>query len=203
MGLPNMRFYYWGANIRSLAFWYRYNLRSDGPEWTTVELNSVQNMSLSALLGAPLNQPIPQQIKNPVIRSTMRVWTQFRRTFGFTEFSILSPVASNHLFALSQYDTSFIDWHKKGIISFSDLFEGNSFSSFEELSNKLNLPKTQFFRFLQVRNFVRHVLPGFPNRPSPNPIYTFISLNPTSKGALSTLCHNISMWQQLPLDFVK
>lgn len=37
-------------------------------------------------------------IENPVIRSTLRVWTQFRRMFGYTGFSVLSPNASNHLF---------------------------------------------------------------------------------------------------------
>ena len=94
----------------------------NGQPWS---LNSVQNVSLSALLCAPLNHPIPQQIKNPVIRSTLRVWTKFRRTFGYAEFTILSPIASNNFFAPSQYDTSFIDWHKRGIISFSDLFKGS------------------------------------------------------------------------------
>lgn len=35
---------------------------------------------------------------------------------------------------------------------------------------------------------MHHVIPGYPNKPSPNPIDTFFSFKPASKGALSSLC---------------
>lgn len=66
---------------------------------TPMLLGSFEVASLSALLGAPLNRPIPQQINNPIVHSTLKVWTtQFRKPFGCADFWTLSRIASNLFF---------------------------------------------------------------------------------------------------------
>ncbi|KAF3841554.1 hypothetical protein F7725_007416, partial [Dissostichus mawsoni] len=99
----------------------------------------------------------------------MKVWVQFRRSFGYKDFALLSPVASNHLFVPSRHDSTFQDWHRKGISQFKDMFTNGNFMSFDQLSEKYNLPKTHLFRYLQARHYVRSVLPCFPKEPDSNP----------------------------------
>lgn len=105
----------------------------NGQLWSLIRLKS---MSLTALLSIPLSLPIPPQINNPVVRSTLKVWTQFRKAFGYADFSILSTIPLNQFFTPSQHDLFFSDWIIEGIISFSKLFKVNCLLSFEELSKE-------------------------------------------------------------------
>lgn len=50
-------------------------------------------------------------------------------------------------------DKGFVLWENAGFKTLKDLFESDRIMSFDQLSLKYNLPKTHFFRFLQVRNF--------------------------------------------------
>ncbi|KAF3856803.1 hypothetical protein F7725_017526 [Dissostichus mawsoni] len=155
--------------------------------------------TLQALLGSPLSQFSSKSIANPVVRHTLKVWVQFRRSFGHKDFSLLSPVASNHFFVPSRHDSTFQGWHGKGISQFKDMFTNGNFMSFDQLSEKYNLPKTHFFRYLQARHYVRSVLPCFPKEPDSNPVDMFLSFNPMSPKAMSTLYRNISTLIQAPL----
>lgn len=203
MGLPDFRHYYWAANIRCLAFWNHFYLQPTRPEWTTLELESCGGLTLPALLSAPLGRPVPVLISNPVVRHTLRIWAQFRRAYNFNDLSLLSPTASNHLFVPSLRDLTFQNWHEKGIKWFKDLFIDGSFTSFDQLSQKYDLPRSHFYRFLQARHYVSSILPTFPAEPNPNPIDGFLSFDPTVKGAISILYDIISNLRSAPLDRIK
>lgn len=135
MALPNFRFFYWAANIRCLLFWSYFHNRSDCPSWVAMELGPAKNFSIPPLVGSSL--PLP-----PVVRHTLRMWAQFRRHFGLSDFWLSSPISANHLFQPSLLDPTFQEWRGLGIGHFRDLFIGNSFASFEQLTEKYNLPKT-------------------------------------------------------------
>lgn len=47
--------------------------------------------------------------------------------------------------------------------------------------------KTIFFRYLQVRSFIRSAYPRFPNLPEPTSLYLFLTPLPTMKGIISVL----------------
>lgn len=138
-----------------------------------------------------------------MVRHSIRIWIQFRKFFGYQSLSLLSPIASNHLFTPSRSDSTFQRWHEKGIKSFASMFQDGCFVSFNKLSEKYNLPNTHFFRYLQVRQYVRANLPGFPSEPIVNAIDTFLSFDPLSRGALSKLYSIISMQKQSPIDRIK
>lgn len=95
MSLPNFRFYYWAANIRCLVLWLHSHLQPNSPTWTCLEANSSRGTSLPALLGAALPL-LPGSTGNVVVRSSLRVWTQFRRSLGLQLPSLLCPIASNN-----------------------------------------------------------------------------------------------------------
>lgn len=45
-------------------------------------------------------------------------------------------------------------WFKKGIETFGGLFKDGTLQTFEDLSLQYGLPRTQFFKYLQVRHFI-------------------------------------------------
>lgn len=51
-------------------------------------------------------------------------------------------------------DTDFRRWDTKGITKLGDLFSNDSLMSFEQLTQKYQLPKQDFFRFLQIRHYI-------------------------------------------------
>jgi len=51
---------------------------------------------------------------------------------------------------------------EKGIISFRDLFLNGTFVDFESLSHN-DFPRTDFFRYLQVRSFIKDYCSTFPH----------------------------------------
>lgn len=192
MALPNFKFYYWAANIRCMLYWWHYHLNRNCPSWVTMESSACQQTSLSGFMGAALPAFGHRPTNNPVVNNALRVWVQFRKTFGFQKSSILSPIAVNHLFAPSMQDNTFQQWHGAGLHCFKDLFVENTFASFEQMSEKFGLPNSHFFRFLQVRHYVKCQVPSFPSLPPVYPLDAFFSLDPFSKGAVSRLYNLIS-----------
>ncbi len=79
-------------------------------------------------------------------------------------------------------DGAFKIWHRKGLKYFDDLCIDNCFVSFSQLTETFGMAKTHFFRFLQIRDFIKRVTTHFPYKPRVNLIDTFLSVNPTSKG---------------------
>lgn len=120
-----------------------------------MEQHSCSSVSLVSMLCAPLPVTVGAHTDNPIVRGSLRIWAQFRKHFGNVQALLSMPLSSNFLFKPSLVDTAFLTWARKGINSVGDLFVDGTFASFDYLVNKLSLPKTHFFRYLQVRDFVR------------------------------------------------
>ena len=75
---------------------------------------------------------------------------------------LLGPLCNNHIFLPSKLDSAFTLWKGKGIVSFCDLFLNGTFVDFESLFHKHDLPRTNFFRYLQVRCFIKDHCSTFP-----------------------------------------
>ncbi len=52
-------------------------------------------------------------------------------------------------------DTGFKLWCEKGIVKLQDLFIDNNLMSFQQIMDKYELSKSEFFRFLQIRHFIQ------------------------------------------------
>lgn len=187
LALPNFRFYYWACNLRAVQFWLHFEGSASPPAWIVMESQSAKPASLSALVHAPVNHPISPYSKSIIVKSTVRVWRQFRRYFGLQAPSRLAPLAPNLLFHPSIIDGAFSSWQARGIKAIKDLYNDDIFSSFQQLSDKLALPKNNFFRYLQIRSFVRNVYPSFPNLPEPTALDPFLTPLPAMRGMISML----------------
>ncbi|KAF7645017.1 hypothetical protein LDENG_00211670 [Lucifuga dentata] len=80
-GLPNLRYYYWAANIRALLYWMNYS-PGTAPKWVILENSSCSSSSicLQALLCTklPLAEPISKFSLNPIVKHSFTIWSQFR-----------------------------------------------------------------------------------------------------------------------------
>lgn len=166
MAAPDFQAYYWASNIRAIVHWLYEDPGADAPSWYVLEALSHQPSSLPALVYS--STPVPSSNISNMVRSTLRIWTQMCHHFGWTSFSVKAPIHSNHNFGPSLIDKSFLNWQKLGIRCFNDLYSDGLFSSFDLLCVKFNLPKSNFFRYLQVRDFLRKTLSSFPSLPPCN-----------------------------------
>lgn len=155
MALPNFRYYYWAANIRILQYWLQYEIWNTPPAWLEIEALSSQRVSLSALAHSPVKCPPSTHTKNIIVKTSWRIWSQFRRHFGLQTYSTLAPLASNHTFPPSLQDGAFNNWANLEIRSIKDLFINDTFASFQQLSDKFALPKHNFFRFCRFGTLLK------------------------------------------------
>ena len=49
----------------------------------------------------------------------------------------------------------------QGLVTLKDLYINKQFVTFAQLKKKFSLPTTHFFRYLQIRNYVRQCVPNF------------------------------------------
>ena len=97
MALPNFRFYYWASNLRILQYWLRSNTLHPRPAWLAMESFSSKPVSLTSLVHSPINSPVSLYAKNIVVKTSLRIWNQFKRHFGLQAFSTSAPLAANHV----------------------------------------------------------------------------------------------------------
>ncbi|CDQ57897.1 unnamed protein product [Oncorhynchus mykiss] len=114
---------------------------------------------------------------NPIIHSTVQIWKQIKVHFE------LRPILS---FAPSNLDNTFERWGELGISTIGDVFIEGTFASFELLRETYNLPRSNFFRYLQIRDYVRKHLPTFGNA-KPSKFDRCIQICPTSDKLISRL----------------
>lgn len=203
MALPNFKLYYWAANLKIIQFWAHSGTVFSSPFWLEMEAASCGPVSLSALAHAPIKSSSANYTGNIIVRTSLRIWNQFRRHFGLQTYSILAPITANHMFQPSLVDAAFTIWSNLGIKSFKDLYIDNVFASFEQLSEKFDLPKHHLFRFFQIRSFVINTFPRFPNVPIESPLDTFLKPAPALKGLMSYFYSHIHSLCLTSLDSIK
>ena len=138
---PNLRNYYSAANIHKMTLW----TQEPTLNWCWLEAKSCASTSLLALLSS--NLPIcPTQFSfNPIVVSTLRIWSQFRLAFGLQGLCNHSPIRNNHLFPPPGNDMAFSLWQRSGRVKLKDLYIDNIFCSFNELCEKCHLQNLIYF----------------------------------------------------------
>lgn len=150
LALLNFIYYYWACNIQKVLHWVHFD-RDQCDSWLTIEYTT-SHLHLGSLVCAAL---APMTIQSNIIVITAKIWAQFRRHFGLTNISIYSPIWENHNCPPASFDASFQTWHTKGIKLWLNLFAKGRFLQFSELSETFSLSKSNFFRYLQIKNFVQ------------------------------------------------
>uniref|UniRef100_A0A8C7ZH32 Reverse transcriptase domain-containing protein n=1 Tax=Oryzias sinensis TaxID=183150 RepID=A0A8C7ZH32_9TELE len=188
MGLPNFQFYYWACNLKNISYW----ITEKSPNWMEIEQNHCTPSSPKAFVFADITTISLKNIKDLVVSHTVRIWKQIVRHFGLQANPLSGPIVKNHLFSPSMKNDNFADWFHRGLRVFKDLYIDGLFPSFELLKDKYNLPNTHFFKFLQVRDFVRHNSPNYPQLPEESVTDSLFLKDPATRGGISHLYNKLS-----------
>lgn len=203
MALPNFQIYYWAANIRCLLYWFLDPSSMDSPGWLHIESHSCSPVSLSALLCSSIPLHSPQDCQNPVLLQSLKIWSQFRKHYGLVSLSVYAPVTSNHLFPASLLDHTFYQWFQNGVLNIKSLYENDTFMSFDQVRETFHLSPNNFFRYLQVRHFVRSHFTQFPSIPVSSSLDAILEVQPALRGTISRLYAKIFDLEACSLMIVK
>lgn len=198
LALPSFIHYYWAANVQKVLFW----LHLPDTSWCVLEGQSCCSSSLPALVYSSLPIKMSQFTSNPIVLSTLRIWTQFRCHYKFTSASLLGPISRNHLFPPSSLDLTFTQWSRKGLTCFKNLYSNDTFDSFDNLCGKYDLPRSNFFRYLQIRHCTNTHFPSFPALP-PETVWERMTLLFTQKGLISSLYAQLMSLENQDLSKIK
>lgn len=203
LALPNFIHYYWAANIQKVAFWASSFPDGEGPNWCLMERRACGSADAVSLVCSPLPLSVKLHSNNPVVTSTLRIWKQFRVHFGFKKAILNMPILRNPFFKPALMDTAFHIWFQRGLKSVADLFHDSVFVSFDFLVQKYGIPRSHFFRYLQIRDFTHKQFPSFPSSPPDSPVNVCISLDPSRPGCVSKLYNIIQSISSPSLSHVR
>lgn len=194
LGLPVFKHYYWAANSRALTYWKGGSAKAaENPLWLQLEAAAAVNTSsLPALLFSD-PAPVAKLINhNFIVKNSLRILKQIKVACQVPSVSIHAPICQNHSFLPARLDGVFAAWREKGIKTFSDLYINSQLASFSQLSNKFNLPNSHFFRYLQIRHYVKENWPHLDSTPTTNPFLETLLLAPDSKQLISKFVGSFS-----------
>ncbi len=170
-------------------------MNRDNLWWALLEQLSSSPASSASMLGGPLPLTMGTHANNLIFRDTIRIWTQFS-TLTNTGFNIhafhLKPI-----FKPSLTDSSFQEWFERGICWVGDLFTDGLFDSFDHCVRQHNLPKSNFFRNLQICNFTHT---HFPSKPSACPLDECLKIKPCLSG-LSGVLADVALFRKWKATF--
>lgn len=201
--MPNYMHYYWAANTSKLNILMRPPESEQMPLWALMEQRSYSPIALSSLICAPLPMSKRSLGHNPVTQGSLKIWKQLRIHFRCKQGLPLAPISANALFPPSLIDTTFQLWTRTGVGLVRDFFKEGHFMSFQQLQTKLNIPQSHFFRYLQVRSFIKkHFSPSLQNLQS-SWLEECLKADPLQRGCVSVIYKLLQGAATPSLDHIK
>ena len=152
LGLPNLKNYYWAAQINAIVAWIGNDREAI---WTQIEQDSVRGTSLSVLPFIDIKSVNKIKIKNEWIKHTLKVWTTVKKMLrGPETISRAMLIVGNIEFPPSVWDSGFRRWANKGLCTINQLFKETEFKSFPQLQEQFGLPSNDLYRYLQIRHYI-------------------------------------------------
>ena len=189
LGLPCFLHYYWAANARVMVYWQfaqEKDVRPALPPWLAIEKSLTPKTSLTATLFSSPRPLASFREDHFTLSNGQRIWNQIRKACELRNTSIHAPIWHNHAFPPSFTDSAFKDWSRKGIVTVEDLYINGHFASFDQLVSKFSPLKTQFFRYVQLRNYVRQNIPSFESLPADDSMSKILLGSPEAKNLISS-----------------
>lgn len=152
LGLPNLKYYYWAAQLTAVVAWIK-NDKESG--WVEIEQSSVKETPLSILPYINIKSGTKIKTENEWVKHTLKTWTKIKKFFGVPEsISRAMPIVGNIEFLPSIWDRGFRTWADKGLKTINQLFSGNEFKSFSQIQEQFTIPSTDMYRYFQIRHYI-------------------------------------------------
>ena len=134
---------------------------------------------------------------------TVKIWNQFRRSFTLNNISLFGPITKNNPFPPSVLDGAFGVWYRSGIHSLQNVYADNNFASFEQLVDRFNIPRSHFFRYLQLQNFIASHSNCFPLYPCVILLDSIFKLGKNLKQIIGKIYGLLNLFNLSTLDYLK
>lgn len=154
LALPSFQLYYWACSLRVIAL-LLFNNDNEHQAWMELEKDQCTPYDLTSIILSPTVLKKSFYRNNFIIHSTFRVWKQIKTAFNANSLSFLLPITNNPSFLPSTMDNGFKHWKDVGIKRIGNLYLNGKFATFTEIQETYGLNKNNFFRFLQIRNYVQ------------------------------------------------
>ena len=152
LGLPNLKMYYWAAQLRAIVAWM---VKDEETGWVSIEQNSLPGISISTLPFLSKQSQKKIKIDNIWVKNTLKVWNNVQKQLkGSVALSRAMPILGNIEFLPSLVDNTYRRWAEKGLKIMNELFDGNTLKSFSQLQDKFDLPSSDLYRYLQIRHYI-------------------------------------------------
>lgn len=154
MALPNFKDYFYAAQIRPLINLCNPSFQA---RWKDIELSTLVDPPVQAILPQKHLGKCIDKVQNPWIKVQLKIWNMIRDEYKLNKLQTIQWCAYDPEFKPNAIDKRFKSWILKGITTYHSLTEKGQLKNFEKLKEDYNLEKTDFFRFLQVRNRFEHI----------------------------------------------
>lgn len=152
LGLPNLQYYYWAAQLRTVLSWL---LERPDSYWVQIEAGYVDPLPLNSVIFIKHFNKIKSMGQIFTVVNTLSAWKDCSRKFGTVKcISVYSPIYQNPDLKkyLSAIDVS--TWRHLGITQLKDLFHKNrQLKAFQELRAEFNIPNSDFLKYMQIHYY--------------------------------------------------
>lgn len=100
-------------------------------------------------------------------------------------------------------DPVFQTWSERGLGCVHDFFSNGTFITFQQMVQHYSIPQSHFFRYLQVRDYVKKNFSSFPTLPDRVWIDECLDHDPSGKGLVSRLYYTIQAIDTPSLNHIK
>lgn len=151
-GLPNIAQYVLSMQARIISVWAG---RQPKPPWYEIEEAFCKPFSPINLLDKRRPE-LPVRAKdNFVITNVIKSWNSLKKLFGSKHtLCCLKSLVNNPDLTGEGTGANFKKWEELGIHCIFDLWDNGNFKSFETIKGQYNLPKNDFYKYLQIRHYV-------------------------------------------------
>lgn len=152
LAIPDLQMYYWAAQTKDIISWVQ---RRNSAHWIDKEEELCAPISTTLLPFINNINALHQITKTYVVYNTLRAWQDTNKFCGnFGKISRLSPLSLNPDLPPSIGGSLFAKWRSNGIHQFQQLFDGDTLKSFAVLMSEYEIPKQDFYKYLQIRHLI-------------------------------------------------
>uniref|UniRef100_A0A1A8URJ6 Reverse transcriptase domain-containing protein n=1 Tax=Nothobranchius furzeri TaxID=105023 RepID=A0A1A8URJ6_NOTFU len=186
---PNLKWYYWAAQLRTITYCFS---ATNPTHWAELESQDLK-LPFFLYVYSDSQKKLLKPIKNPIVKNMIKVWFSVKKHLTEEqELSCFSPIWGNQQFTPGRADAVFKSWYLQGIKSVKDLYLQNSdhLMSFEQLRAKYGIERKYFFKYLQLRSFLKSKQKNGDSKPSITMLEEMMTKDFTRRGIVSD-CYRI------------
>uniref|UniRef100_A0A3P8TWW9 Reverse transcriptase domain-containing protein n=1 Tax=Amphiprion percula TaxID=161767 RepID=A0A3P8TWW9_AMPPE len=147
LGMPRVDWYQYAFSLNQLS--KIYGADSQTPVWVSIERELTEPFSIHAFITQTEGE-IP--FNSPLLRFARETWRTSHQIVGSKPLFTRRSSLWNNKLLVGRKTLFWRTWTEAGIIYTEDVLEGDKFISFEQMMTKYHIPKTDFWKYLQLRS---------------------------------------------------